>query len=190
MKIIITESQYSLLIESDKEKNKKLVGKMWDQGMGLDEMSELIGIGKTDIILHLKDKPIKIDCEFAEKLTSTLFWNTNLINKKYRFDDDTTLEFNWGGFSGIIYFHYEDKSYEIIGMACPYWNGECWIPADLESIENKSNGEYEEYSTNSEISLENVPSQFNSIQEMIDFFNTVYPVEVFKVIPTLISKYS
>ena len=190
MKIIITESQYSLLIESDKEKNKKLVGKMWDQGMGFDEMSELIGIGKTDIVLHLKDKPIKIDCELAEKLTSILFWNTNLINKKYSFNDGkSTLEFTWGGFSGIIYFNYEDKSYEIIGMASPYWNGECWIPADLEYIDNKSTGESGEDFDSSGIELENTPSEFDSIQEMIDFFNTVYPIEVFKVIPKLISKY-
>ena len=67
MKIIISESQYSSLFESNNEKNKKLVGKMWEEGMDFDEMSELIGIGKTDIVLHLKDKDIKIDCELAEK---------------------------------------------------------------------------------------------------------------------------
>jgi hypothetical protein len=60
MKIIISESQYSSLFESNNEKNKKLVGNMWEEGMDFDEMSELIGIGKTDIVLHLKDKPIKL----------------------------------------------------------------------------------------------------------------------------------
>jgi hypothetical protein len=59
MKIIISESQYSSLFESNNEKNKKLVGKMWEEGMDFDEMSELIGIGKTDIVLHLKDKHYK-----------------------------------------------------------------------------------------------------------------------------------
>jgi hypothetical protein len=191
MKIIISESQYSLLIESNNEKNKKLVGKMWEEGMDFDEMSELIGIGKTDIVLHLKDKDIKIDCELAEKLTSLLFWKTNLINKKYSFNDGkSTLEFTWGGFSGIIYFTYEDERYEIIGMASPYWNGVCHIPVDLQSIEIKLTGESEEDFDSSGIELENTPSEFNSIQEMIDFFNTVYPIEVIKVIPELISKYS
>ena len=190
MKIIISESQYSSLFESNSEKNKNLVGKMWDEGMDFDEISELIGIGKTDLILHLKDKHIKIDCEFAEKLTSLLFWKTNLINKKYSFNDGkSTLEFTWGGFSGIIYFTYEDERYQIIGMASPYWNGVCHIPVDLESIENKLTGESEEGFGSSDIDLKNTPSEFNSIQEMIDFLNTVYPVEVIKIIPKLLSAY-
>ena len=190
MKIIITESQYNLLIENNFEKNKRLISNMWDEGYTIDDMSSLIGLGKSDIILYLKDKPIKIDCDFAEELTSTLFWKTELINKKYRFDDDTTLDFTWGGFSGIIYFTYNDETYEIIGMASPYWNGYCGIPVDMESIENKLTGESGEDFDSSGIELENTPSEFNSIQEMIDFLNTVYPIEVFKVIPTLISKYS
>lgn len=190
MKIIITESQYSSLFESNSEKNKRLVGKMWDEGMDLDEISELIGIGKTDVILYLKDKPIKIDCEFAEKLAGILFWKTDLINKKYIFNNGKSkLEFTWGGFSGIIYFTYEDENYEIIGMASPYWNGVCHIPVDFESIENKFTGESEGDFGSSDIDLENTPSEFNSIQEMIDFLNTVYPVEVIKTIPKLLSKY-
>lgn len=191
MKIIISESQYSSLFETNSEKNKKLVGKMWDEGIGFDEMSELIGIGKTDIVLHLKDKHIKIDCELAEKLTSLLFWKTNLINKEYSFNDGkSTLKFTWGGFSGIIYFTYEDESYEIVGMASPYWNGACFIPVDLSSIENKMTGDIEEDIVDSSgIEFENVPSEFNSIQEMIDFLNTVYPREVLKAIPKLLSVY-
>ena len=190
MKIIISESQYKLLLETNSEKNKKLVGKMWDEGMDFDEISELIGISKSDVILHLKDKNIKIDCGFAERLTSLLFWKTNLINKNHSFNDgESTLEFTWGGFSGIIYFTYEDEDYEISGMASPYWNGDCVIPVDLDRIKTKSTGEYEEYSSDSGIFLKNVPSKFNSIQEMIDFLNTVYPIEVHKVIPKLISVY-
>ena len=192
MKIIISESQYKLLLESNSEKNKRLVGKMWDEGMDFDEISELIGIGKTDVILHLKDKPIKIDCEFAEKLTSLLFWKTSLINKNYSLNDgESTLEFTWGGFSGIIYFTYEDEDYEITGMATPFWNGDCSIPVDLDRIKNKSiGGEYEEDFGSSDIFLENTPSQFNSIQELIDFLNKDYPKEIIKVMPRLISKYT
>jgi hypothetical protein len=190
MKIIISESQYNLLLESNIEKNKKLVGKMWDEGMNFDEISELIGISKSNVVYYLKDKNIKIDCDLAESLASLLFWKTNLIHKKYSFNDGkSTLEFTWGGFSGIIYFTYEDESYEIIGMASPYWNGVCHIPVDLQSIEDKLSGESEEYSSDSGIFLKNAPSKFNSIQEMIDFLNTVYPIEVHKVIPKLISVY-
>ena len=190
MKIIISESQYNLLLETNSEKNKRLVGKMWDEGMDFDEISELIGINKHGVISYLKDKNIKIDCEFAEKLAGILFWKTDLINKKYIFNNGkSTLEFTWGGFSGIIYFTYEDENYEIIGMASPYWNGVCHIPVDLQSIENKLTGESEEDFGSSDIVLENTPSEFNSIQEMIDFLNTVYPIEIIKTIPKLISKY-
>ena len=191
MKILISKYQYDLLIESNSEKNKNLVGKMWDEGMDFDEISELIGIGKTDVILYLKDKHIKIDCEFAEKLTSLLFWKTNLINKKYSFNDGkSTLEFTWGGFSGIIYFTYQDKSYEIVGMASPYWNGACFIPVDLSSIEDKMTGDIkEDIDDSSGIEFDNVPSEFNSIQEMIDFLNNDYPKELIKKMPDLISLY-
>lgn len=189
MKIIISEEQYRLLFESNTEKNKRLVGKMWDEGMDFDEISELIGIDKTDVILHLKDKPIKIDCGFAEKLTSLLFWRTDLINKKYIFNDGkSTLEFTWGGFSGIIYFNYEDEKNILIGMASPYWNGVCRIPVDTEYFENKLDGEDDE-SAFTEIELDNVPSQFNSIQELIDFLNNDYPKELIKKMPDLISLY-
>jgi hypothetical protein len=191
MKIIITERQQKLLIENNFEKNKRLISNMWDEGNSIDDISELIGLGKTDIVLHLKDKNMKIDCELAEELTSLLFWKTNLINKNYSFNDGKrTLDFTWGGFSGIIYFTYNDETYEIIGMASPYWNGVCHIPVDLQSIEIKLTGESEEDVDIEDVSeLENTPSEFNSIQEMIDFFNTVYPIEVIKVIPELISKY-
>lgn len=192
MKIIITESQYNLLIENNFEKNKRLIYNMWDEGYTIDDISSLIGLNKADIILHLKDKHIKIDCESAEKLASLLFWKTEFINKKYSINDGkSTLEFTWGGFSGIIYFTYEDESYEIVGMASPYWNGGCFIPVDLQSIENKMTGDIEEdFVDDSGIEFENAPSEFNSIQEMIDFLNTVYPREVFKAIPKLIEKYS
>ena len=189
MKIIISESQYNLLVETNSEKNKRLVGKMWDEGMDLDEISELIGIGKTDVILHLKDKNIKIDCNFAERLVSILFWKTNLINKEYSFNDgESTLEFTWGGFSGIIYFTYEDKEVKLVGMASPYWNGYCHVPVDTDYFENKLDGESDE-SNFTDLELDNVPLQFNSIQELIDFLNNDYPKELIKKMPKLISLY-
>ena len=190
MKIIISESQYNLLLESNFEKNKRLVGKMWDEGIDLDEISSLIGLDKSQIILLLKDKNIKIDCGFAERLTTSLFWKTDFIRKEYSFNDgETTLEFTWGGFSGIIYFTYEDEDYEISGMATPYWNGDCSIPVDLDRIKTKSTGDYEDDLGLSGYVLENIPSRFNSIQELIDFLNKDYPKQLLKVIPKLISLY-
>ena len=191
MKIIISESQYNLLLESNTEKSKRLVGEMWDEGMAFDEISELIGISKSDVIFYLKDKNIKIDCGFAERLTTLFFWKTDFIRKEYSFNDgETTLEFTWGGFSGIIYFTYEDEDYEISGMATPFWNGDCSIPVDLDRIKTKSTGDYEDDLGLSGYVLENIPSRFNSIQELIDFLNKDYPLEIIEVMPRLISKYT
>jgi len=189
MKIIITESQYNLLIENNFEKNRRLISNMWDEGYTIDDMSDLIGIGKSEVVTYLKDKNIVIDCEFAEKLTSLLFWSTDLINKKYSFNDGkSTLEFTWGGFSGIIYFTYENKEVVLLGMASPYWNGVCHIPVDLQSFEDKLNGETDE-TLFTDMDLDNVPSQFNSIQELIDFLNNDYPKEIIKKIPDFIGLY-
>ena len=191
MKIIISESQYNSLLEPNFDKNKKLVGNMWDEGMKMDEISELIGMSESQVVLYLKDKNIKINCEFAERLTSLLFWKTDFIKKEYSFNDgETTLRFTWGGFSGIIYFDYEDNDYKVTGMASPYWNNDCAIPVDVDTILDRSNGEYEYDFGSSGVVLENTPSQFNSIQELIDFLNTDYPKELLKVIPKLISKYT
>ena len=191
MKIILTESQYKNLFESNFEKNKRLVGNMWDEGMNLGEISSLIGLDESQIILLLKDKNIKIDCGFAERLTTSLFWKTDFIRKEYSFNDgETTLEFTWGGFSGIIYFTYEDEDYEISGMATPFWNGDCSIPVDLDRIKTKSTGDYEDDLGLSGYVLENTPSRFNSIQELIDFLNKDYPLEIIEVMPRLISKYT
>jgi hypothetical protein len=163
---------------------------MWDEGMNLDEISSLIGLDQSQIILLIKDKNIKIDCGFAERLTTLLFWKTDFIRKEYSFNDgETTLEFTWGGFSGIIYFTYEDEEYEISGMATPFWNGDCSIPVDLDRIKTKSTGDYEDDFGGSGFYLENTPSQFNSIQELIDFLNKDYPLEIIEVMPRLISKY-
>jgi hypothetical protein len=189
MKIIISESQYNLLLESNFEKNKRLVGKMWDEGMKIGEITELIGLNEEQVILLHKDKPIKIDCGFAERLTTLLFWRTDFIRKEYSFNDgETTLEFTWGGFSGIIYFTYENKEVKLVGMASPYWNGDCSIPVDTDYFENKLDGE-EDDANFSDMTLNNVPSKFNSIQELIDFLNNDYPKELIKKIPKLISLY-
>ena len=134
-------------------------------------------------------KNIKIDCGFAERLTSLLFWKTNLINKNHSFNDgESTLEFTWGGFSGIIYFTYENKEVKLTGMASPYWNGYCHVPVDTDHFVNKLDGEYDN-SNFSDMELNNVPSQFNSLQELIDFLNNDYPKELLKKMPQLISLY-
>ncbi len=65
MKIIISESQYSKLFESNYEKHSNLIYKMWDDGMDFYEISDLTGLSIEQIIFLLKDKEIHIDCGLA-----------------------------------------------------------------------------------------------------------------------------
>jgi hypothetical protein len=65
MKIIISESQYSNIFESNNEKQTNLIYKMWNDGMNIYEISELIGLKESQVVIYLKDRDIRIDCEFA-----------------------------------------------------------------------------------------------------------------------------
>ena len=65
MKIIITESQYNTLFESNFEKNSRLIYKMWNDGMDFYEISDYTGLDLEQIIFLLKDKEIHIDCGLA-----------------------------------------------------------------------------------------------------------------------------
>ena len=53
MKIIISESQYSNIFESNNEKQSNLIYKMWNDGMDIYEISELIGLKESQVVLYL-----------------------------------------------------------------------------------------------------------------------------------------
>lgn len=190
MKIIISESQYNSLLEPNFDKNKKLVGNMWDEGMKMDEISELIGMSESQVVLYLKDKNIKIDCKFAEDLVLKLMYGTDFINKKYNFNNGQMfLNLNWGGSSGSVAFEFNDKEYKLTGWATPYWGGECNTPVESNNFENKKTDEYVNEYGNSDKKIEYTPSSFNSIQELIDFLNNDYPKQLIKPIKELIEGY-
>ena len=184
MKIIISESQHENLFS---EKNYRLVFKMWDQGNDISEISELTGIRESVVLYLLREKEINIDCEFAETLLTTLY-RTSMINKDFRSGDEI-LRLEWTSFGGYISFNYEDPKYILKGYATPYWNKECVTPVDSSYFEDKEINKYEEDSWNDYTEkMENTPSSFNSIQELIDFLNNDYPKELFRSIQKIIKK--
>ena len=184
MKYIITESQYDNLFT---DKNYRLVYKMWDQGMNTSDIAEITGLRESVVLYLLREKEIRIDCEFAETLLPTLY-RTSLINKNFRSGDET-LRVEWTIFGAFITFTYEDPEYILKGYATPYWNGECITPVDSNYFEDKETNEYEEDSWNDHTeTLDNTPDSFNSIQEFIDFLNYEYPKELFRTIQKIIKK--
>jgi len=162
---------------------------MWNDGMDIYEISELIGLKESQVVFYLKDREIRIDCGFAYSIIGILY-RTSLINKNFNFNNgEMTLNLNWGDFSGSVDFEYEDKEYILLGMATPYWDGNCSTPVDGSQFENKNTGEYYDEYDNSGKYIENTPINFNSIQELIDFLNNDYPKQLIKPIRELISFY-
>jgi hypothetical protein len=189
MKIIITEEQFNFIFESNFEKNSNLVYKMWNDGMDFYEISDYTGLDLEQIIFLLKDKEIHIDCGLAYKLVGLLF-RTDLVNKKHSFEDiRAEIELNWDGFGGSIDFKFNDKNYRLMGMATPYWDGNCSTPVDGSYFEVKSSGDYYDKYVNSRIRTDYTPSKFNSIQELIDFLNNEYPKLLIDPIKKLLKYY-
>jgi hypothetical protein len=189
MKIIITESQFNTLFESNFEKNSRLVYKMWNDGMEFNEISDYTGLSLEQIIFLLKDKKIYIDCGLAYKLVGLLF-RTDLVNKKHSFEDiSASIEFSWDGFGGYTTFDYNDTDYILIGFATPYWNGDCRTPVDGSYFEDINYGDnYDDYD-NQGLTTSYTPKSFESISELIDFLNNEYPKLLINPIMKLIHYY-
>ena len=190
MKIILTESQYKNLFESKEEKKSDLLYRMWMEGMSMDDIKDYTGMNMQQIISYLKNREMNIDCKFAENLVLTLMYRTDFINKNYNFNDGQMfLNLNWGGSSGSVAFEFNDKEYKLTGWATPYWGGDCDTPVEGNYFENKKTDEYvDEYGSTGN-RIENTPSSFNSIQELIDFLNNDYPKQLIKPIKELIEGY-
>ena len=189
MKIIITESQYNTLFESNFEKNSRLVYKMWNDGMDFYEISDYTGLDLEQIIFLLKDKKIYIDCGLAYNLVGLVF-RTDLVNKKHSFEDmGASIEFSGDGFDGYSNFDYNDTDYKLIGFATPYWNGDCRTPVDGSYFEDKESGDYYDEYDNQSFQTSYTPKSFESISELIDFLNNEYPKLLIDPIKKLIHYY-
>jgi len=186
MKIIISESQYSNIFESNNEKQSNLIYKMWNDGMDIYEISELIGLKESQVIYYLKDKEIRISCDLSYIIIQILY-RTSLINKNFNFNNgEMILNLNWDSFGGSVNFEYEDKKYKLSGMATPYWDGNCSTPVDGSYFEDIESGDYYDEYDNSGIRTDYTPSKFKSIQELINFLNNEYPKLLISPIQELI----
>ena len=163
------------ITESNYEKNSNLIYKMYNDGMDFYEISDLTGLELEQIIFLLKDKEIHIDCGLAYKLVGLLF-RTDLVNKKHSFEDmRADIEFSWDGFAGYVIFEYNDTDYKLVGVATPYWDGNCRTPVDGSYFEDKHYPDsYDDYD-NQGFETSYTPKGFKSISELIDFLNNEYP---------------
>jgi hypothetical protein len=159
---------------------------MWNDGMDIYEISELIGLKESQVIYYLKDKEIRISCDLSYIIIQILY-RTSLINKNFNFNNgEMILNLNWDSFGGSVNFEYEDKKYKLSGMATPYWDGNCSTPVDGSYFEDIESGDYYDEYDNSGIRTDYTPSKFKSIQELIDFLNNEYPKLLISPIKELI----
>lgn len=112
MKIIITEEQFKTLQESDNDfkKTKSLLLSMIEKDYSVDDIKKLTGLGYDIIILCLKDEKIikeKGNCkEIHDFLYNYLWTHTDLINKKYFYDDGSKIYLDFDTMSGSVDFDY------------------------------------------------------------------------------------
>jgi hypothetical protein len=189
MKIIITESQYQNLLESDKsfEKTKRLVTNMWADGMDIEDIKTYTSFSTEQVLILLKDSDMEIDCKMAPYFVNKLF-NLGLVKKIHTFNNDTVeLRFGNVDIAGTLEFEYSDKNYILIGLATPYWNG-CFTPVDGSYFENKIDGSYIDTYDNTNQKFD-CPEYFYSINELIEWLNNEYPKKVMSKIQNLLEYY-
>ena len=183
--------EFKGIFESKEENKSELIYNMWMKEMSINDIKDYTGLSKQQIIFYLKDKEINIDCKFAENLVITLIRNTDFINKNYNINDgQMTLNLTCSGYDCAVDFEFHTKEYMLRGMATPYWGGECNTPVDGSYFENKKTDEYIDEYDNLGKHIENTPSSFKSIQELIDFLNNDYPKQLIEPIIEIIEYHS
>ena len=163
---------------------------MWLEYKNLDEISDLVGIEKIEIIELLKDKKIPIDCSFAYEIIKIIFQKYH-INKNYTFDGGKKkIILVWDSFVGGVDFEYHDGKYILQGYATPYWNGECRTPVDGSYFEDTTHeGLYYDDYDGLGLTTRYTPESFESISELIDFLNNDYPKLIIKPIEEILEYY-
>lgn len=198
MKIIITEEQFKLLQENDKDfnKTKSLITSMFEQGQDIDDIKKLTGLSHDIIVLCLKDKKIIKDPGNCVEINDILYhylWHTDFINKSHLYDDGSEIELDLDTMSGSLdYDYYSHEGNRLYGYATLLWDGECGWPLDGEQFTwgEKSPFTYNEFY--GDIDYMEHYDEFKKIEtpnDIINFFNKYYFKLIKKPIEHLIERY-
>jgi len=171
------------------DKTKKLLEKLYIKGeMTIREIQELTGLSIEEIIFTIKDVETVIDCEMASDLIWYLSHYTDILKEDFSTNEyKLEILLNNEGSSDFVFIQGE---YELTGYATPYYDGECELPIDGNSIYDKIlNMSYDEY-LDETIVISNIPKSFNTISELVNWYNKKYPKLVMSKIPTLLYWYT
>jgi len=152
---------------------------------GVQKTLDITGYGILELFMALEDK-VKIDSEVALDLLFELRGNTNLLHDrighaKLRFDT----------YEQLIYWRLTPPYENMEAMGTPFWGGETIIPIDTTEYNyldknNKSQTIYDEY--NHTIELDDL-EPFNSVSELVNWFNNSYLNEVYEILLGYLEEY-
>lgn len=178
MDVLITESQRNSL-ESQLE-----------QSIEKNGLVETLSRYKLSIVVFDKiyQKKLNLNCDELYHFVSFIF-NKDYIKEKYYANDGRyKMELSYDRMSGGVYYDFKDNLNDdiFVGIATPYWNGECEFPVDCDVyIYKDEDGESDEidlsgyYQKNKKIK-----SEFDSLKDIINYIEGQYESYV---IPTSIN---
>lgn len=184
MKIIITEEQFKLLQENDKDfnKTKSLVNTMYDNGQSIDDILNYTGLDTDVVIISLYDRELindeKGECIDKFQFLYGLSWNSELLNKKHFYEDGSKITIYRDAWSGTIDFEYKSKEgYKLLGMATLMWDSDNELPIDVSYFYDLDGTEYEidgDVHTIVGLSNDNKLNNIKTLRQLIDYFNNDY----------------
>lgn len=167
-------------MKSKSEVLAKLVNKS-----GVQKTLDITGYSILELFMALEDK-VKIDSEVALDLIFELRYNTSLLHDKI---GHAKLRFD--SYEQLIYWRLTPPYENMEAMCTPFWGGETRVPIDITEYNyldknNKSQTTYDEYHYT--IKLDDL-EPFNSVSELVHWFNTTYLNEVYNVLLGYLQEY-
>ena len=160
-------------MKSKSEVLAKLVNKS-----GVEKTLDITGYNILELFMALDDK-VKIDSETAYQLLFELKKNTNLLHDKIGY-----AKLRFSEMDGIVHWRLILPDEIMEAMCTPFWDGGKNIPIEtIEYTYTKKNNNMDSIygGDNTTIKLDKL-EPFNSVSELVHWFNTTYLNEVYDVL--------
>ena len=163
-------------MKSKSEVLAKLVNKS-----GVQRTLDITGYSILELFMALEDK-VKIDSETAYKLLFELKKNTNLLHDKIGY-----AKLRFSEMDGIVHWRLILPDEIMEAMCTPFWDGGKYIPIDITEYTYRNNDSVYDLD-NITIKLDKL-EPFNSVSELVHWFNTTYLNEVYNVLLGYLQEY-
>ena len=181
--VITFISKYFIFIDNMKTKSEvlaKLVNKS-----GVKKTLDITGYSMLELFMALEEK-VEIDYEMAYVLIFELKSNTNLLHDKIG-----RAKLNFSDYENLIYWSLNFPNESMEAICTPFWGGDPLIPIDTieYSYNDENNISHSIYRTFTNVIKLNKLKSFNSIKELVYWYNTSYLNEVYEVLLDYLEEY-